>query len=204
MILVGRLGSPYVRRTAILLDVIGVEFENRAISALADQEELRGINPLGRVPALIDGDAVLVDSVAIALTMLDRHDPEGALWPRGGPAMAEALQALFIANGALDKFVASYYERTRRPQELVHPPWRAHCEAQAHGGLDELERRFARLRPGAQGGPAPDYLDIVLATMITFMTSVDANFVDAARYPRLVDWSARCEKLPAFLRRKPG
>lgn len=195
MILVGRLLSPFVRRTAILLDTLGLPFELRPISAVSDQEELRRVNPLGRVPALVEGDRVLVDSVAIALTLLDRHDPQGRLWPRGGEPFAEALQILFLANGACEKFVAAYYERTRRPGDLVHEPWIAHCESQALGGLRALEERLA-LRE--EGGVRPDYLDMVVATTASFIRGASDTLYDPAAMPRLEATRVRCEAMPVF------
>lgn len=198
MILVGRLFSPFVRRTAILLDMLGLPFQIQPVSATAEQDVLRTINPIGRVPALIDGNRVLVDSVAIALTLCDRHDPEGRFWPRGGPAQAEALQTLMLANGALEKFVAGYYERRHKPADKVHEPWIAHCWAQAQGGLDALERGSAAAR--ANGDSPPDVVNIALATMTSFFPQIDGEFYSAHRYPHLEAIRERCEAHDAFQR----
>jgi glutathione S-transferase len=198
MILVGRLMSPFVRRSAILLDMLGLPFQMQPLSATAEQQALRAINPIGRVPALIDGDHVLVDSVAIALTLCDRHDPDGRVWPRGGPALSEALQTLMLANGALEKFVAGYYERRHRPAEKVHEPWVAQCWAQAQGGLAALERGPAVVRASAEG--PPDLVDIALATMTSFFPRIDAGFFSAQDHPCLETIRQRCEAHPAFRR----
>jgi len=198
MILVGRLSSPYVRRTAILLDLLGLPFDLQPLSATAQQEALRAINPIGRVPALIDGSRVLVDSVAIALTLCDRHDPESHLWPRGGPALTEALQTLMIANGALEKFIAGHYERRQRPADKVYESWISHCWDQARGGLSALEQGPAEARAGAGG--APDVVDIALATMVSFFPRIDADFFSPQSYPHLEAIRQRCESHDAFRR----
>ena len=198
MILVGRLFSPFVRRTAILLDLLEQPFEMRPLSAVADQQALRAINPLGRVPALVDGDTVLVDSVAIALTLCDRHDPEGRFWPRGGPALAEALQALMLANGAMEKFMAVYYERGRRPADKVHEPWIAQCWEQAQSGLAALDAGPAVAR--ADAGGAPDVVNIAIATMTSFFPVIDAGFFQPDRFPRLAAIRERCEAHEVFRR----
>src|SRR5690606_17479293 len=138
----GRMASPFVRRTAILLDLLGLEFKQEPLSAISEQEKVRAVSPIGRVPALKEEASILVDSTAIALTLLDRHDPQGLLFPKGGAAFAEALQLLFLANGSTEKFVAGYYERTRRPEEKVHKGWIGLCEAQATSALDALETRI--------------------------------------------------------------
>jgi len=199
MILVGRLFSPFVRRTAILLDLLEQPFELRPLSATADQEALRAINPIGRVPALILGDRVLFDSVAIALTLSDQYDPKGRLWPRGGPELAEALQTLMLANGALEKFVAGYYERSRRPADKVYEPWVTRCWGQAKDGLAALEQGPAVPRAKAEG--PPDVVDIALSTMTSFFPAVESEFFAAQNYPCLEAIRQRCEVLEVFRRR---
>ena len=88
MILIGGLGSPFVRRVAITLRVYGIAFEHRPLSAAKPDErvQLHAINPLVRVPALVTEDVgTLVDSGTI-LDYLDRLvGPEKALMPAGGP-----------------------------------------------------------------------------------------------------------------------
>lgn len=199
MILVGRLFSPFVRRTAILLDLLDQTFELQPLSATAEQEALRAINPIGRVPALFDGDRVLVDSVAIALTLCDRHDPDGRLWPRGGPALAEALQTLMLANGSLEKFIAGYYERRRRPADKVYEHWVAHCWGQARDGLAALEQGPAVTRARTEN--PPDVVDTAIATMTSFFPLIDAEFFSAQSYPHLEAIRQRCEQHDTFHRR---
>ncbi|MCH8517959.1 MAG: glutathione S-transferase family protein [Cyclobacteriaceae bacterium] len=197
MILVGRLPSPFVRRTAVLLDLLGQPFELRPLSAFNDKAALRAINPLGRVPALIEGERTLVDSVAIAMMLCDRYDLNGHFLPRGGSAMADAMQLLFLANGTLEKFVAGYYERTRRPAEKVHEPWVEHCWGQASGGLAALERSAQAL---AESEEAPTYTHIAIATMTSFFRRLEPTFYIVDRYPRLERIRQRCEAIDAFAR----
>jgi glutathione S-transferase len=201
MILIGRLLSPYVRRTAVLLDLLELKFELREISAVTDQEAVRQYNPAGRVPALITDGGTLVDSFAIALTLLDRHDPEERLWPRTGAPLAEALQVVFLANSAFEKAIAAFYERTRRPEEFVHQPWIELCESQSAGAIGALE---SRIDGEFCVGDRLTYADIVLATGLTFLTKLGASSFSPERHPRLEALRARCEALPAFVARMPG
>lgn len=53
MLLVGRDLSPFVRRTATLLNVLRMRYKRRIVSAAEHAEEIRSHNPLGRVPALV-------------------------------------------------------------------------------------------------------------------------------------------------------
>src|SRR5262245_44445422 len=63
MILVGQYDSPFVRRVAISLRVLGFAYEHDTRSVYGDFDAMRTINPLGRIPSLVleDGE-VLIDS----------------------------------------------------------------------------------------------------------------------------------------------
>ena len=66
MILVGQYDSPYVRRLAISLRVLGFEYQHDTRSVFADFDAMRKVNPLGRIPSLVlDGGETLIDSAAI-------------------------------------------------------------------------------------------------------------------------------------------
>ncbi|MFW6028219.1 MAG: glutathione S-transferase family protein [bacterium] len=201
MILIGRLQSPFVRRTAILLDLLELDFEIREFSAINDQDQVRQHSPVGRVPALVSDDGTLIDSTAIALTLLDRHDAQGRLWPKSGDALAEALQIVSLTNAALEKSIAAHYERARRPEEFVYQPWIELCESQSLGGLDALE---ARMSPDPGGSDRLTYADVTVATGLSFLAKLGAAAFQPDRHPRLEALRARCEALPALRRRLPA
>ena len=201
MILIGRLTSPFVRRTAVLLDLLELEFELREISVITEPDTIRQYSPGGRVPALITDEGTLVDSFAIALTLLDRHDPEERLWPRSGAPLAEALQVVALADSALEKAIAAHYERTRRPKEFVYQPWIDLCESQSAGAIEALESRTAS---DYSVGERLTFADVVLATGLTFLIQLGASSFNPERHQRLEALRAGCEALPAFAARLPG
>src|SRR6201996_1409696 len=66
MRLIGVNRSPYTRRVAITLTALGVPYEQRCVSGFGNRDEVRGHNPLGRIPALVlDDGETLIDSGAI-------------------------------------------------------------------------------------------------------------------------------------------
>ena len=66
MILVGQYDSPFVRRVAVSLRVLGFSYEHDTRSVFGDFDAMRQVNPLGRIPSLVlDGGEVLIDSTAI-------------------------------------------------------------------------------------------------------------------------------------------
>src|SRR5262250_3233035 len=98
MILVGQFDSPFTRRVAVSLHLLGLPFSRNTLSGFADAVEMRRINPLGRIPSLIlDDGEVVIDSAAI----LDHIDqvvgPERALLPPSGATRRRALKIVALA-----------------------------------------------------------------------------------------------------------
>ena len=51
MILVGQYDSPYTRRVAVSLRLLGFDFEYDTRSVFGDFDSMRATNPLGRIPS---------------------------------------------------------------------------------------------------------------------------------------------------------
>lgn len=193
MILVGQYDSPYVRRVAVTLGVLGIAFEHDTRSVFGDFDSMRTVNPLGRVPSLILPDGTtLIDSAAI----LDRLDqevgPDRALLPPAGPSRQQALQRIALATGTIDKVMSGAYERLIRPAPYRWPDWMARCRTQAEGGIAAL---------AALSWPADGRLDqtwITTACMIRYVRLADVDLLPPGRYPSLDALSQRCEALPPF------
>ena len=106
MILIGRLLSPFVRRTLVSLNVLGFECQRKALSTATDVQAIGELNPLRRVPALVlDDGEVLIDSIAILEYLDELVGPERALLPAAGPERRKALRLLSLAVGAAEKGV---------------------------------------------------------------------------------------------------
>lgn len=73
MKLYGHDTSPYVRRIRVLLAELGLPFERDANSWSNPDAEVLRLNPLLRVPALTDGELLLLDSKLIATYLYDRY-----------------------------------------------------------------------------------------------------------------------------------
>ena len=59
MKLIGMLDSPYVRRVAISLQLLGLRFEHQSVSVFRTFSEFQRINPVVKAPTLLcdDGEA---------------------------------------------------------------------------------------------------------------------------------------------------
>ena len=80
---------------------IGADCEVRKLSLRNDEQrgaEYEAVNPQRKVPALvIDGDQLLTESVAILLTLEERHPEACLLPPKGTVGRANALRWLLFA-----------------------------------------------------------------------------------------------------------
>lgn len=201
MILVGRYRSPFTRRVGISLRLLGIAYEHRPRTAWSNLKEVRDVNPVGRVPALILASGeTLFDSSAI-LDYLDHVvGPARALVPAVEPERHCVLRFTACALGVLEKVVAALYERTMHPPEKVHAPWIAHNEDQARSGLQWLAAPAAT--PWLAGS-ALTQADITTVVMYDFTRIVNPDLVREGLYPRLDALAQRCATLPAFAHTQP-
>ena len=76
-----------------------------------------------RVPTVVlDDGETLIDSDAILDWFDEQSGPDKRLIPEKGEARRNVLQLVSWATAAGDKTVIAFYERTRRPEEMVYLP----------------------------------------------------------------------------------
>jgi glutathione S-transferase len=198
LILIGMFDSPFVRRVAVSMNLLGMPFEHRNWSVGRDFELIRQFNPLGRVPTLVqpDGEA-LIESAALLDYLDDRAGPERALLPSTGKDRRETLRLMSIAIGAAEKGVSQLYETLFRPPEKRHPPWTERCNTQMHAALTELERACQARAGQWLIGQRLTQADITATCVYTFLNDALAVTRTAA-YPGLAALAERCEALPEF------
>ncbi len=193
MILVGQYDSPYVRRVAISLRLLGLVYEHDTRSVFGDFESMRQTNPVARIPALVlDDGEVLIDSAAILDWLDERVGSARALLPRGGDARRHALRRIALATGAIDKIGAANYERLIRPAPLRWPEWIERCLTQGKGAIAALAA--VTWPEDAPIGQA----EITTACMLRYVRMTDAASFPAGRHEALDALAARCEARPEF------
>jgi glutathione S-transferase len=91
--------SPNCLKTKILLNELGIEYEQRSVDRPTLQgAEYRAKFPAGMAPAIEDGDVRISESGAIALYLAHKH---GALVPRDAGQRARMFQAMSIEASLL-------------------------------------------------------------------------------------------------------
>ena len=73
-------GSPYVRKVLITLELKGLEYEMVTQMPFIGDEDYKKLNPLGKIPTLVDGDLTLGDSKVIC-RYLESAYPDVPFYP---------------------------------------------------------------------------------------------------------------------------
>ena len=196
MRLIGMLDSPYVRRTAIALRLLGIPFEHDPLSVFSTFEQFSRVNPVVKAPTLVcDDGTVLMDS-ALIIDYLENLAGR-ALYPAGLAQRTRALRVTGLAMAACEKIVQIVYERQLRPAEKQHAPWLDRVHKQMLAALTALDAEIAR-HPLAADEASLTQAGLSAAIVWRFMQiKLDAPVADAT-CPALAAHSARCEALPAF------
>jgi glutathione S-transferase len=198
MVLIGMLDSPYVRRCAISMKLMGVAFEHRPVSVFRNFEEFRKVNPVVKAPTLVcDDGTVLMDSTLILDYIESTVAPERRLMPAAIETRKQALRLTGLALAAADKGVQLVYEKEQRPRQKLHEPWFQRIVGQSHAAWGELERAVQHARPWLQGA-SPNAADVIVATAWRFGQYYNSAEIPQARYPALTAYSMRAEALPEF------
>jgi len=100
-------------RALWMLEEIGQPYRRVRVDLRADDHprpELLKASPLGKVPAIVDGDTSVAESGAILLYLAERFPETGLAPPPGDAARGRFLQWLFFAAGNIE---GAYMERLR-------------------------------------------------------------------------------------------
>lgn len=100
--------SPFVRKVLVLLMEKGIAHQVNPVSPFPAPESHLKISPLGKIPALTDGDFSIADSSAIC-GYLDRKYPETPLYPIDAEDYGRVLWLEDWADNELPKATASLF-----------------------------------------------------------------------------------------------
>ena len=189
-------GSHYVRKVFIALDIKDVTYEIvRQMPFSGDTEYLK-INPLGKVPSLVDGDLTLCDSKVICQYLDDAY-PEPRLYPMKPNDWAMALWYEDLAGGRVSELAARiFFQRFMRPLALKQEPDEELIariiEKDLPPMLDYLEGQIP-----TEGFIFGDFMMADLSIASSFINAAYAGYeVDGSRWPNLAGLVARVKVQP--------
>ena len=197
MQLVGMLDSPYVRRTAISLRLLGISFEHHPVSVFSSFDQFRAINPVVKAPTLVfDDGTVLMDSTLI----IDHAQTLGgrSLMPADAAGRLRALRIVGLALAACEKTVQIVYEHNLRPAEKLHQPWLDRVQGQLVAAYSALEEEMAAM-PLPADEQAITQAGVSSAVAWAFTQLMLPDLIAPGSFPVLAAYAVQAENLPAFL-----
>jgi len=191
-------GVPMSRafRSLWALEEIGVEYESVPVNFVGDSKKPQylAINPNGRIPALVDGDLTLFESMAINLYLARKYD--GGLQPKALEDDARAVQWSFWGMTELEPHLLQILlNRVLLPEDQ-----RDASEAEA--GVAALQAPLGVL-DGALAdrshllGDAFSIADLNVASVLSWAIFVG---LDLSGFPRVKAWFDSCLSRPAASR----
>ena len=115
-------GSPFVRKVLITLELKGLEYEMVTQMPFTGDEDYKKLNPLGKIPTLVDGDLTLGDSKVIC-RYLESAYPDVPFYPTdlANKAMADWYDD--FASGPVAELAAGiFFQRFMRPRAFKQDP----------------------------------------------------------------------------------
>jgi maleylacetoacetate isomerase len=206
LLLYGYWRSSSAYRVRIALNLKGLNYEQRAVNLVRDGGEqksadYRAINPLGLVPALVNGDQAIVQSVAIC-EYLDEVFPAHPLLPSDAPGRARvrsivqsiASEIQPLNNLGVTQYLGSVMEQDAASVKRWYRHWIARGFAAVETWLTAPETgRFCH-------GEYPTLADCFLVPQVY---NAERFGCDLEPYPRLMQITALSRTLEAFRRAAP-
>jgi glutathione S-transferase len=186
--------SPISRRVWVCLLEKEIAFESTTIQLQHKEQfqpEFLAINPFHHVPAIVDGDVRLIESIAI-LDYLDRVYPQPAMIPATAAAIGKMRMIQMVTtNEIMTTFVPVITHQGQIPAE--HPK-----AATLSAGLAFME---SELGDGDYfGGKTIDLADCVAGVTLSLLRRLD---VDYRPYPRLDAWLDRLAARSSWQQTEP-
>jgi glutathione S-transferase len=199
MQLIGMLDSPFVRRVAVTMRMLGVEYEHRPLSVLRTYDEFRAVNPLVKVPTLVCEDGEMLIDSSLIIDHIESLTGRSLL-PEDVNERRRALQLIGVSLIAMEKVAQRIYELKMRPEEFQYEPWLARVTEQLGSALDWLEESLSGLGENEWlFGSDVTQADISVAIAWRFVEHAAQSEARPEARPALAAFSARAEELPEFL-----
>jgi glutathione S-transferase len=187
--------SPNTRSsgTLLLLEELGAPYDLHVLDMKAGEQrrpEYLAINPMGKVPAIRHGDALVTEQVAIALYLADLFPEAGLAPPIGDPLRGPYLRWMVFYSSCFEPAVVD--KAMKRDQ--------APLAMSSYGDYDTmLETLVAQLRKGPHIlGERFSTADVLWGMALTWTTM----FKLVPELPEIMDYTKRMQARPAVARVK--
>ena len=178
------------------IEETGIDYEHVPVSYGADSKaaEYLAVNPNGRIPALIDGDLQLFESMAINLYLTKRYG--GSLYPGNAQDEARAWQWSVRAISEIEPLqMQIVVQKLFTPEEKRNPKV-------VEGASKGLQRPLKVLDAALAGrdwlvGDAFCVADLNVAAVMMLLKRINFGYAEHANVQR---WAEACYARPALAR----
>ena len=193
----GVYGSPFVRKVLVLLDIKQVPYELVPQMPFARDENYQKINPLGKIPTLVDGDLTLGDSKVIC-RYLEAAYPETPLYPADIKDRARADWYEDLSTGPVAELAAGiFFQRFMRPFAFKQEPDEELVSKIIDKQLPPLLDYLEGVVP-AEGFVFGAFSMADMSIASPFYNAGYAGYeVDADRWPKLAALITRVKEIPS-------
>ncbi len=88
-------------RVLWLCEEMGVPYETAEASFFKPSDEFKAVNPLRTVPAMLDGDISMIESVAMMIYIMSKHGPTDLEVKPSEPGYSDYLQYLMFGEAGI-------------------------------------------------------------------------------------------------------
>lgn len=188
--------SPFGRKGTFAIAHLGLS-DRVEIGVPEDEERLRKLNPLAKVPALVIEDGTALFDSRVILEYLDGLAGGGKIIPAETGARFKALREAAMADGVLEAALLVTYEGRYRPDQEPYAPWLDFQRGKVQRGLAAMADAPPPAEPLTVGG-------IGLACALEYI-DFRKQYDWRPEFPALVAWlDAFNATYPAFADSKPS
>lgn len=185
--------SGHCHRVELMLRMLDLPFEYiEAGAAVRASAEFLALNPLGKIPVLVDGEHVIPDSNAILVYLVKRYAPDSGWLPDDALQAAEVQRWLSISAGELRHGPASARMTVLWNMQGEVPLPLAHAISSRL--LQMMETHLANRTYLATSQPT-----IADLACYSYIAHAAEGRISLAPYPAVEAWLARVEALPRFV-----
>lgn len=201
--LYGTSVSPFVRKVLVYLTEKNIPFEHEAVNPFAPPDNYREISPLGKIPALRDGNKTLADSSVIC-QYLERKHTAPAMYPSDDYDYANALWIEeFIDGGFVPKAGGNVFFPLVVAPKMMQQPVTDEIRAAVEKSLtEEIQPMWDYLESEISGkdyfvGDSLTIADITVASIHVNLYHAGID-VDADALPNLARFIQSMHSRPSF------
>jgi len=166
------------------------QVEHTLINPFEDDNELKAINPLGKIPVLIKDDEIAIYDSPVICQYLDALVLPGSLIPK--QQYWDVLQWQALADGVMDSAYQTAIE-LRRPEQEQSTTWIQHWSDDIKRGLSVMQHDLNMI------GQTTHLAHLSFATAISYLELRLPALIKDNEFKPLIFWYQQFRQRPSMI-----